>query len=274
MSEFFTGLVPETGAERADRLSQQIQLPPCAGKEVKETLFAEPPSWNRIESQVRTNMCAVHAGTTGIEVIDYQITGQVRQRSRNFLYAKAQTYCGIYGDRGVTLGSVIKAGRLDGCCLEDLHPFTGVFNPKIPAGCEDDAAKCKITATIDLHSGGYSTVRTLIGQNMGVGLMVTDWEIEYEQGYIVEHYRPLGNAGHARVWLFLAAKVDRQGRPYVWTANSHSKLAQHNGYELWSPTAIDEHLATDRWGSTGISGLSVIEPQEVDWAGVLNPFAK
>lgn len=272
MTGEFTGLVAEKPQEVAARLREQVQIPPCAGKEVVEKRWAEPPQFNRIESQIRTNMCAAHAGTTAVEVVSFQASGQLTQRSRNFLYAKAQTYCGLYGDQGVTLGSIIKALRQDGCPPEDMYPFKGYFDSRIPTGCADAASKCKVTATLDL-SLGYRAVRTLIGQNMGAAVMATDWPIEYVKGYIVEHYRPLGGFGHARCWMALAEELDAQGRPYVWCANSHDVMAQYHGYELWSPTAIDEHLARDPWGSTGITSLSVIEPQEVDWT-VLNPFEK
>jgi hypothetical protein len=274
VSEYFTGLVPETGSQRAARLSEQIGMPVCAGLEVPEKLWDEPPTWNRVENQQRTNMCASNAGTTAIEVVSFQATGQMVQRSRNFLYAKAQAYCGLYGDRGVTLGSIIQALKNDGDCPEELFPFNGVFDSRIPPGCEAAAKECRVTATIDVHRGGYAAVRTLIGQNMGAVLMATEWPIDYSAGYIVEHYRPMGNGGHARCWMALAGRKDTRGRPYVWCANSHSTMAQHGGYELWSPAAIDEHLQSDNWGSTGITALSEITPQNIDWTGVLNPFAK
>jgi len=273
MTEQFMGLVPESGADRAARLSEQIGLPACAGNEVEEKLWDEPPPWNSIESQDRTNMCAANAGTTAIEVVAFQATRQMVQRSRNYLYFRSQQKCGLYGDRGVTLGSITATLKKDGCPPEEMFPFKGYADPHVPDGCDEEAKKCIVTATIDVHSAKYRAVRTIIGQNMGAVLMATEWPIGYVDGYQVEHYRPFGNSGHARCWVALSSKKDDQGRPWVWCANSHGTGAQYRGYELWSPASIDEHLTNDQWGSTGITGLTVIEPQEIDWT-IQNPFEK
>lgn len=274
MTDQFMGLVPETPEQRAERLSRQIPLPVCAGKEVAEKLWDEPPQWNRVEFQSRTNMCAAHAGTTVVEVCCFQKTGAMIQRSRNYLYARAQQICGLFGDQGVTLGSIIEALQKHGVPPEESMPFNGTVNVRIPAGCDDEAAKCKVTATIDVHTQRYNAVRTIIGQNMGAVLMATEWPMRYSNGYIVEHYSTAGSFGHARAWIALSSKLDRSQRPYVWCANSHGTDSQYHGYELWSPDAINEHLSGDQWGSTGVTGLSVIEPREVDWAGADNPFLK
>lgn len=273
MATIFTGLLLETDAEIAARLAEQIAMPVSAGLEVPETLFDVPPEWNRIENQSQTNTCATNAGTSVMEVVWYQATGELLQLSRLYLYAKAGVYCGISTDRGRTLGSVIKAGQLDGACLEAIMPFTVPVTTRVPAGADQDAAQRKIAHTVDVRTGGYNAVRTLIGQNMGAVLMATYWPIQYVDGYIVERYKPTGNGGHARAWLFLASKLDSQGRPYVWCANSHSTSAQRGGYELWSPTAVEECLRGDPWGITGITAMTTPKPHVVDWAGVNNPFA-
>lgn len=269
----FTGLIPEDPAVLSLRLAEQIEMPVCAGS-VDEKLWDEPPSWNRIEYQRRTNMCAVNAGTTAAEVIEYQKTGQLVQRSRNYLYARSAKYCGIYSDSGRTLGSVIQAFKQDGCPPEDMYPFDGSYNPRVPAGCDKAAQEFKLTTTIDVRSGGYNSVRTLIGQNMGTVLMASYWPFRYWDGYRVERYQPTGSQGHAEAFVFLSSKLDANGRPYVWLANSHSEQAQHNGYSLWSPDAIDELLSGDTWGITGLSDMTTPQPREVDWTGLLNPFAK
>lgn len=270
----FTGLIRETPEEMAEWKSQQIELPPCAGKEVEETLFDQPPKFMRVEQQRRTNMCAVNAGTSCIEKLEYMLTGVMTERSRNYVYAKAQKYCGLYGDQGVTLGSVIKALKNDGAPPEVMHPFTGVFNPRIPAGCDAEASKCRVTATIDVERGGYNSVRTVCGQNIGAVLFATSWPIGYSNGYIVERYQPLGRFGHARAWIVLSSRLDRLGRPYVWAVNSHGEESQYHGWELWSPDAIQENIDEDEWGNTGVTGLLVPEPQEVDWSGAMNPFLR
>ena len=270
----FTGLVQETPEQRAAWKAEQIQLPPCAGQEVPETLFAEPPNFMRIENQQRTNMCAVNAGTSTAEKLGFMLTGEMVELSRNYLYAKAQKYCGLFGDRGVTLGSVIKALKQDGCPPEQLYPFNGTFNPQIPPGCDAEAAIRKATATIDVERGGYDAVRTVIGQNMGAVLFASYWPIQYAGGYVVEKYLPVGRGGHARTWLFLSTRKDDAGRPFVWAANSHSTAAQHKGWELWSPAAVAGVIQRDEWGATGLTDMTTPKPRKFNWTGVGNPFAK
>lgn len=271
----FTGLLIESPADIAARMSKQIAMPVCAPTVmVAEKLWSDPPPFVRIENQQQTNMCAAHAGTSCIEVDWYQATGEMVQRSRNWLYAYAQQKCHLFGDQGVTLGSIIATLQQDGCPPEDLYPFKGYFSDQIPAGIRAEAEKCKVLQTIDVRSGGYNSVRTVIGQNLGAVLIATYWPIQYSQGYVVERYVPLDRFGHARAWLALSSRLDGQGRPYVWCANSHSTAAQFHGWELWSPQAIDEQLSRDTWGTTGITSMTTPAPREVDWTGADNPFRR
>ena len=270
----FTGLIPEPPDVVEQRLSEQVGLSVSSSDiPFEEKLWDEPPPFMRIESQGSTNECAAHAGTSCAELVWFQATGELLQFSRNFLYAKAGVYDGSRVDNGRTLGSIIKAGKNDGFCKEELFPFRGVaeFNP--PAAAIADAKQRTITKTIDVHTGGYDAVRALLGGNMGSVLQATFWPIVYNQGYMVERYQPMGRGGHARAWLFLNSRKDSKGRPWVWCANSHGTAAQHNGWELWSPTAVQEALDNDPWGITGISAMSgELVPQDIDWSGVLNPF--
>ncbi len=269
----FTGLLHESSADIAARLSQQLALNPAFLGTVEEKLWDQPPVENRIEDQGSSSTCAANAGTSCGEWVWFLAAGEMVQLSRNYLYAKAGDFDGTHRDVGRTLGSIIKAMQ-GGVCREDLMPFTVPPTVQIPSGAEADAITRKVTHTIDVRSGGYSSVRTVIGQNMGAVLIGTYWPMRYDSGYIVERYQPTGRSGHARAWLFLSSVLDAQGRPYVWCANSHSTMAQHNGYELWSPEGIDELLRNDPWGCTGITAMTTPQPQEVDWTGVLNPFRR
>lgn len=268
----FTGLLPDTPSRLQARLAAQIPVPLCAGREVEETLWDSPPVGNRVENQGMSSTCAANAGTSCGELVWFQATGEWVQLSRDYLYAKAGDIDGSRADVGRTLTSIIEAMQA-GTCREDLMPFTVPPTTRIPDGCEDDASQRRVTHTIDL-SGGYDSVRTVIGQNMGACLIGTYWPVKYADGYRLEHYTPTGRGGHARAWLFLSTQKDSDNRPWVWCANSHGSMAQHNGYELWSPQAINELLRSDPWGCTGITAMSTPEPKELDWTGVLNPFAR
>lgn len=261
----FTGLVPETNPTWRQG---QLSLPVAAAADrVEETLFAEPPAWMPVESQSRTNMCAVHAGSSATEKVEFMRTGKFTQLSRNYLYVEAQKRCGLYGDQGVTLESVIYALTRKGVPPEEMYPFKGVFNPKVPPGCDEEAAKRKVTKTLDVEQHGYAGFREVIGQNIGSVLMACSWPIRMWEGYIVEEYQPQGNGGHAIAGLFLSTRKDSTGRPYVHVVNSHDVTAQRRGWMLWSPRAIDSLIQRDNWGATGITDLLTPKPRAFDWQG-------
>jgi hypothetical protein len=268
----FTGLVPETNPIWRQ---SQLTLPVAAAADrVEETLFAEPPSWMPVENQGQTNMCAAHAGTSCAEKIQFMKTGKFEQLSRNYLYAEAQKRCGLYGDQGVTLGSIIAALTAKGDCPEEMYPFKGTFNSKVPPGCDEEAAKRKLTKTLDVEQHGYAGFREVIGQNIGSVLMACSWPIRLWEGYIVEEYQPQGRGGHALAALFLSTRKDSQGRPYVWDFNSHDVTAQRRGCLLWSPQALDSLIQSQEWGATGLTDMLTPKPRKVEWSGQDNPFAK
>ena len=266
----FTGLLPESAEDRQLWRSQQGGMPVCAGREVEETLFAEPPSWMVINDQGQTNSCAPQAGTSCAEKNVRMQTGEVVQLCRNFLYWRGQQLCHIRGDNGCTLGGIIAALR-EGVCLEKFWEFNQTYQQEPPAACRENL-DYRAAATIDVESRGYDGFRTVIGQNIGSVLMAYTYPCNFWQGYIVERYQPTGNGGHAVAGMFLAERKDASGRPYVWVGNSHSTAAQRKGWQLWSPTAIDELIERDEWGCTGITDMETPEPREVDWAGANNPF--
>ncbi len=274
MSEVFTGLVAETRDERFTWRDQQVKLPPMSAANVREKLFDTPPSWLRIESQKSTNSCAAHAGTTCAEGIFFAKSGQVEQLCRNYLYIRGQEKCGMRGDVGCTLGGIIAALRDYGVCPESLWPFTGTYQTNIPRGCDDQAKRCRVTHTLDVESMGYEGFRLAIGQNIGTVLMATSWPLRLWDGYIVEQHQPQGRGGHALAGMFLSSRLDGNGRPYVWVANSHDVTSGKAGWLLWSPRAIDSLIETSQWGCTGITDMSTPAARNVDWTGTQNPFAK
>lgn len=260
----FTGLVKEVNPTwRAN----QVSIAPCSPMDrVAETLFAEPPSWVRIENQRQTNTCAAHAGSSCMEKVEYLATRQLTQLSRNYLYLRGQQACGLAGrDQGCTLGGIIRAMTTNGCCEEDLWPFNGTYQQSIPAPCDEAAAKRKVTKTLDVEARGYDGFREVLGQNIGAVLMATSWPLRMLNGYIVEDYAPQGAGGHAIAGLFLSDKRDNRQRPYVWVANSHDITAQKQGWMLWSPNALDSLIQSADWGVTGITDMLTPKPRAFDW---------
>jgi len=207
-----------------------------------------------------------------MEKLAYMLGGSVVQLCRNYLYIRGQQLCGIRGDSGCTLGGIIAALKKFGVCPEELWPFTATYQTRIPDGCDEAAQAFRATKTLDVESSGYNGFRTVLGQNIGAVEMACCWPLNLTDGYIVQQYEPQGSGGHAIAALFLSDRLDGRGRPYVWVANSHSTEAQHGGWMLWSPTAIDQLIESDEWGSTGITDMTVPAPREVDWAGANNPF--
>jgi len=260
----FTGLVPEVGSTWRQG---QLTLPVAAAERVEETLFAEPPSWMRIENQLQTNTCAANSGSSCMEKLAYMRTRNVVQLCRNYLYLRGQQKCGLAGrDQGCTLGGIIRAMRECGCCEESLWPFVGSYQTNVPAGCDEAAQQYKVIQTLDVEQHGYNGYRDVIGQNIGSVLMATSWPVRLWDGYIVEEYQPQGSGGHAIAALFLSNKKDATGRPYVWVANSHSVNAQRGGWMLWSPKALDSLVQRDSWGITGVTDMSTPKPRAFDWS--------
>lgn len=274
MSEVFTGLVSETKDERRTWRDQQVQLPPMSAANVKERLFDTPPSWLRIENQRQTNSCAPHAGSTCGEGMYFAATGQVVQLCRNYLYIRGQQKCGMRGDTGCTLGGIIAAMKEFGVCPESLWPFNGTYQTSIPRGCDEQAKLCRVTHTLDVESLGYEGFRLTIGQNIGTVLMATSWPLRLWDGYVVEQHQPQGRGGHALAGMFLSSRLDGNGRPYIWVANSHDVTSGKAGWQLWSPRAIQTLIETSQWGCTGITDMSTPTPRNVDWTGADNPFLK
>jgi len=269
MTDVFTGLVPETAEQRASRKSREITLPPMAG-EVKEKLYDIPLPFVKSEDQRQTNSCSGHGGSTAGEAVSFLETGQLIQLSRWGLYVLAQKKCGLFGsDCGATLSGVEEAMR-EGIPEEESWKFPGWYDTAVPPGAMESAKKRKVVHTIDLESGGYDSVRTVIGQNIGACVFACSWPLVVTGGNRIERYQPQGRGGHCMAWVALSKITDSKGRPYIIGPNSHANLP----YLIWSPDAVQAVLDHEQWGSFGITMMQVPKPREVDWAGADNPFLK
>lgn len=256
----FTGLVPE--AERKWKIGQ-LQLAPCGPMDrVEEKLFSQPPTFVKPENQQQTNTCAANAGTTCLEKLAYIQSGEMVQLSRNYAYARGQKLCGLWGqDKGITLSGCVAAMK-GGLPLEELWPFTGVYQPHIPNNIDEAALAYKLTSTIDVERRGYDGFREVIGQNIGSVLMACSWPLQRWSGNVIEAYQPQGSGGHAIAAVALSTKRDSRQRPYVWVANSHAG----DPWLLWSPDAIDQVIQRDEWGSTGLTDMVTPKPRKFDWS--------
>lgn len=265
----FTGIVQEI---RPAWRKGVIQLPPTAADDlVEETRYANPPSFIHNEDQRQTNSCSGHGGSTACEAV----LRDGIQLSRWGLYILAQKRCQLLGkDVGATLTGVHDALKMDGIPEESIWPFTGSYDARIPAGAMENAALRKMTHSIDVETGGYDSVRLVIGQNIGGVVMACRFPLATTTSGIgykdVTTYSPQGNGGHCMSFVAMSARLDGTGRPWIWCSNSHNG----NEWLHWSPKAVDDCVRRREWGSFGITMMTNPKPRKPEWSGRDNPFVK
>ena len=257
----FTGLLPESAAQRQAWKASLSPMPVCApGDLVDETLWDHFPDHLSIRQQGYTNSCCGHGTCHAAMQAAYMQSGQRYDLSPWWCYIQAQRYGGNVGsDSGAYLGGSCKAVQQAGIAPLRLAQNTGLYYASFPDEAVQEAAKVKVLHTIDLESGGYNALRLLLGQQMGAGVFAVNWPLRTDGNGDVPTYRG-GDAGHAMAWVGLSTRKDEQGRPWVWCANSHPTMTK---YQM-SPTAVDQIIRQDDWGAFGISTMTVMKPV-VDW---------
>lgn len=261
MNDIFTGLLPDTPEQRAERMSQAVSMGAvCFASDVPETRLSRIPSWMRRDDQGQRNSCAAHDGSNCAEKINYVKTGKPTQFSRQFLYIEGQKAGGMrVADAGCTLYGITKCLKTVGVCREELEPY-GAWKTKFAPESYADASNYKLTNTVSV-ARGYADWRVVLGGNIGAILAASMWPIEIDsQGY-ARRYRPRGGGGHAYAGLFLADTVDANGRPDVWFLNSH----QGNFEFRASATFVDDLMAQDQFGILGYTDMEVPEPRQIRW---------
>lgn len=254
----FTGLIPDTPEQLAERKSLEKPLPAVCFSTENETRLSRIPSWVKFDDQRQMNSCAGHGGTTALEKIAYNLIGRPQQLSRLFLYAEGQKRCGIRGDNGCALYGIVKAAMEVGVAREEVQPY-GPYQTKFSEAVYQDAANWRLKKTLKLDLG-YNSYRAILGQNIGSILVGTMWPIEIQNGY-VRSYRRHGGGGHAYAAMFLADTADANGRPDVWFVNSHQGNFAFKG----SATFVEEMQGEDHFGNVGFTDMDVPAPRKIDY---------
>ena len=79
---------------------------------------------------------------------------------------------------------------------------------------------------------------------------------------ILESYRP-GGGGHAVALCLKSKRIDEDGRPYIWMANSWNKRFGNRGFSEWSPRALDAIYRDNYTVSVGLSDMVDLSPRPI-----------
>ncbi|MFO0919685.1 MAG: C1 family peptidase [Planctomycetaceae bacterium] len=252
-------------------------LPSFRGLRVPDRI--DPRPWHRIENQGSMGSCQGHALSSVCEMAWRIATGCTSQKkmiqfSPLFAYIMSQRKDGISGDQG----STINAGRLtamqDGCCPLDLCPYPDPvqYTDRISREAIKAAAEFKIRS----HSlcRNYDDVFAFLASGQGgveIGIAWGDQMMECRSG-VLERFYP-GQGGHAVCFLGYDDELqDRQGRRYLWLANSWSERWGDHGWARVSPAAVDQMCRHQDTVMCGLSDMPVDDDRarEIpDFAGAL-----
>lgn len=235
----------------------------------------DPRELIKIENQGSVGSCQGHSLTSCMEwCYTIATSGQRHQLSRAMGYYETQRIDGISGDRGSTISGGVKLARNTGVCSEPLWTYTGRYQPQRPSNWQavlDDASKYKIARAVQMKT--YEDVRAFLGSMQGGIHIGIAWGNSMNRA-VVESFSP-GGGGHAIAGLCLSERVDSQGKPYIFIANSWGESfgsRQHPGWQEWSPTAISQMLRHQWTEMIGISDMPEAKPRKFsldDWKAKL-----
>jgi hypothetical protein len=228
-----------------------------------------------VENQGSVGSCQGHALSSCMEWCYVIATnGQRQQLSRAMGYYETQRIDGINGDRGSTISGGVKLARNVGLCEEPLWPYTGRYQPGRPNNWQEiqqNAAKYKIGRAVQIRS--YEDFRGFLGSLQGGIHIGIAWGNAMNRA-VIETFSP-GGGGHAIAGLCLSERVDSQGRPFAWIANSWGQSfgsREYPGWMEWSPTAISQMLRHQWTEMIGISDMPAAKPRKFsldDWKAKL-----
>lgn len=225
----------------------------------------DPRKLIRIENQGQQGSCAGHSLSSIMEWC-YAIAsgGEVVQLSRAMAYYEAQRISGIRGDSGSTIAAGAKLGTETGLCVESLWVYPGRYDNTRPSDYQaviTDANKRKIRSATKVTS--YDAYRKFLGAGLGGVHNGIAWGGSMDRP-VVESFSA-GGGGHAIAGLCLSERVDAQGRPYVWIANSWGlQFGSRDvpGWQEWSPSAIEGMLRHQWTEMIALSDMAVPKPRK------------
>lgn len=218
----------------------------------------------QVENQSVQGACAGHSLSSITEWVYRIITGELKtELSRAMAYYETQRIDRINGDSGSTIAGGVKLAMSVGLCREELWKYPARYDNRRPSNYEDivkDASNYKIGASIRITS--YEGYRTFLGAGLGGIHQGINWNASMELK-VVEQFRPGSrDGGHSIAGMCLSERVDSQGRPYAWILNSWSKSFGQNGWQEWSPTAIQQMLSHPNTAMVGLSDMPNMVPRE------------
>ena len=232
----------------------------------------DPRELIKVENQGQQGSCQGHALSSCVEwCYTLATNGQVQQLSRAMGYYESQRIDGIRGDSGSTISGGAKLATTVGICEESLWPYPSRYSNNRPSNWDEvtsNAGKYKIARAVRIKT--YDEYRNFLGSLQGGINNGISWGGGMNTA-IVENFSGSGGGGHAIAGLCLSERVDSQGRPYVWIANSWGEnfgSREYPGWQEWSPKAIDQMLWHQWTEMIGLSEMPEVKPRKFtkeDW---------
>ena len=218
----------------------------------------------KVEDQQRTNSCAGHMGSTGIEYILELLGMEQIQLSRWFSYITGQQISGDVGqDQGTTIYGIIQALQRWGVCPEEFCPFTGEYYTKISQPAYDAAKELKLGSYVPLDS--VEDMCQWIGEGKGPIFLGVPWSQSLanpSSNGIVESFSGSVMGGHA-----ILGSGYSLSKELIEIANSHSLRYGLEGFGYFRFSAMRRILAHRNTVCYGVTELKDLEfkRQPVDW---------
>lgn len=268
----FTGWDPELEQERLPHLRRASRSASDwfgdRFRSMNEPEELDPRRWHTIEDQGQIGSCQGNALSTAGEFAYWVASGgQVVQFSRWFAYRATQIIDGIRGDQGSTIEGGARCAREVGFVPESMVPYPRSYasGVRLTDAHYTEAAKHRMRSTVLMES--YEDIYTWLAGGQGVVEIGIMWGREMDTA-VVESFSGRGGGGHAVVFGGYSRRVDRQGRKYLWLANSWGQRWGNNGYSEVSPSAV-EQMIRHRWsvmiGLSDLDGVTPPRPREMNF---------
>ncbi len=264
------------------RIEDQGQMGSCQGHALSSVCelaakinFAELVAQSRCTDRQKSSRCVDKIRRLGdmFEQAFRRKDDSQIQFSPLFAYYASQKRDGILGqDIGSTLAGGLAAAKEDGSCPEDVMPYRLPYTGRFTEGAYDAAKDFKIRRHTVCES--YDDVFQFLASGQGgveIGIRWGDGMTP--RGGVIEQFAP-GGGGHAVCFLGYSKRKDRQGRNYLWMANSWSRQWGNDGWAEVSPAAVEQMARHQDTVMIGLSDMAVARPRDVSWIGKDSVFAE
>lgn len=264
------------------RIEDQGQMGSCQGHALSSVCelaakinFAELVAQSRCKDRQKSSRCVEQIGRLGKMFADAfrRKDDKEIQFSPLFAYYASQKRDGILGqDIGSTLAGGLASAKEDGSCPEDVMPYRLPYTGQFAKGAFEAAKGFKIRRHTVCES--YDDVFQFLASGQGgveIGIRWGDGMTP--RNGVIEQFAP-GGGGHAVCFLGYSRRKDRQGRNYLWMANSWSRQWGNDGWAEVAPAAVDQMCRHQDTVMLGLSDMAVARPRDVSWIGKDSVFAE